>query len=281
MFFGHYMIPLLACRVNHREMDGRGMVDPVYIAAGLLVGTVVGATGVGGGSLMTPLLMFSGVQPAIAVGTDLMYASATKGFGAWLHGQRGRVPWRVVGLLAAGSVPASILTIAFLHGLKADTAAFSRVMTVTLGIALIATAAVMLFGRRPLPDSAERGDVGTGSASPLVTVAVGVVLGVVVTLSSVGAGAIGVAALAALYPRLGAGRIVGADIAHAVPLTLVAGLGHATLGTVNLPLAANLLIGSLPGVWLGCRIADRLPEKGLRACLAGMLCLVGGKLAFL
>jgi uncharacterized membrane protein YfcA len=258
------------------------MFEVGYVAAGLLVGTVVGATGVGGGSLMTPLLMFSGVQPAIAVGTDLIYASATKAFGTTLHGQRGRVPWRIVGLLALGSVPASLLTIVFLHSLKTDTAALSHVLSVTLGFALLLTAAAMIFGRRIRFHEPEPGANATdGRAPAVVTVALGLVLGTLVTLSSVGAGAVGAAALAALYPRLGIGRIVGADIAHAVPLTLVAGLGHASLGTVDLHLAANLLLGSLPGVWLGCRVADRLPENGLRAMLAGMLTLVGGKLAFL
>jgi hypothetical protein len=258
------------------------MFEAGYVAAGLLVGTVVGATGVGGGSLMTPLLMFSGVQPAIAVGTDLIYASATKAFGTTLHGQKGRVPWRIVGMLAVGSIPASIATIIFLHTIKTDTAAFSRILSVTLGFALILTAGSMVFGKRlrfHAPD--DLGGSTVGRAPPFATVVVGVVLGALVTLSSVGAGALGAAALAALYPRLGAGRIVGADIAHAVPLTLVAGLGHASLGTVDLNLAANLLVGSLPGVWLGCRIADRLPENGLRALLAGMLTIVGGKLAFL
>jgi len=258
------------------------MVEAGYVAAGLLVGTVVGATGVGGGSLMTPLLMFSGVPPAVAVGTDLIYASATKAFGTTLHGQRGRVPWRIVGLLALGSVPASLVTILFLHSLKTDTAALSRVLSVTLGFALLLTAAVMVFGKRIRFNTPEAGENGTeGRAPAFVTVALGLVLGALVTLSSVGAGAVGAAALAALYPRLGIGRVVGADIAHAVPLTLVAGLGHASLGTVDLQLAANLLLGSLPGVWLGCRVADHLPEKGLRALLAGMLTLVGGKLAFL
>jgi len=257
-------------------------VDFLVVASGFMVGAVVGVTGVGGGSLMTPLLvLLFGVSPVTAVGTDLLFAAITKTGGAWAHARRGGVDWTIVGRLAAGSVPAAALTLVGLHFFVADSKALAQVVSVVLGVALMLTAAALLF-REPLRRWAERrGRVlpPSGTAAKR-TVIFGAVLGVLVSVSSVGAGALGVTALFFLYPGLAAARIVGTDIGHAVPLTLVAGLGHAAAGVVDWPLLASLLVGSLPGIWLGSRLGSALPERVLRGALATMLVLIGGKLVF-
>jgi uncharacterized membrane protein YfcA len=255
-------------------------MDIATTAAGFLVGALVGATGVGGGSLMTPLLVLVlGVAPATAVGTDLIYASITKMGGAWAHSRRGTVDWRVCLRLASGSVPAAALTVTFLHIADIDANSFRALVTTSLGVALILTAGALIFKERLRALGAKRAaEHGAAEQSPLATVAIGAVLGVLVTISSVGAGALGVAALFFLYPALSAVRIVGTDIAHAVPLTLVAGLGHAALGTVDWSLLGSLLLGSLPGVYLGTVVSRRLPERLMRTVLATMLVLIGGKL---
>ncbi len=255
-------------------------MDWVYPISGFSVGLIVGLTGIGGGSLMTPLLVLVfGVAPATAVGTDLLYAALTKSGGAVAHARRTNVRWKVVALLAAGSVPASALTIAALHALGVDSRLFGSVVTSALGGALILTAITLLlksrlqqWARRHLPA------VAPTTPSMVSTIVTGAVLGCLVTVSSVGAGALGTAALLFLAPGLAAREVVGTDIAHAVPLTLVAGLGHAAIGTVNYALLASLLLGSLPGIWLGTQLSGRLPERHLRSALAAMLLLVGGKL---
>jgi uncharacterized membrane protein YfcA len=256
-------------------------MDFVSAGAGFLVGVLVGATGVGGGSLMTPLLVLGiGVSPAVAVGTDLLYASITKIGGAWAHGRRGTVDWRVCGLLAAGSIPAALATLVLLRGLAVDAHRYAALITGSLGVALILTAAALLFKeelrRVALRHKAAQIDQRDRSATR--TIATGAVLGVLVTVSSVGAGALGVAALFFLYPGLAAVRIVGTDIAHAVPLTAVAGLGHASMGSVDWSLLGSLLVGSLPGVFLGSTLSRKLPERLLRTVLAAMLVLIGGRL---
>jgi uncharacterized membrane protein YfcA len=268
-----------------------------FILGGALVGFIVGATGVGGGSLMTPLLTLGfGVSAPVAVGTDLLFAAITKAGGAAAHARRGSVSWPITGWLVAGSVPAAIVTLAMLRAIAPDAVAFSKLITPMLGAALLLTATALVFkaqiqalGRRfatsdqrvvafaateagYLPVTVER------LARPLPTVLVGVVIGTLVTLTSVGAGVLGVVALFFLYPLLPARQIVGADIAHAVPLTLVAGLGHAALGTVNWSLLGALLIGSLPAITLGAAVAHRLPERALRTALALMLVGIGVKL---
>lgn len=255
-------------------------MEAFYTVSGFLVGTVVGATGVGGGALMTPLLVLVfGIAPTTAVATDLLYAGITKSGGMWVHARRKGVDWRLVGLLAAGSVPTSLVTLAALHLFTFDHRQLSTVLTTSLGFALILTAGALLFkdrlvrwARRFWPD-----DSRSSGRSMVVT---GMALGALVTLSSVGAGALGVAALTMLAPGLAAARIVGTDIAHAVPLTLVAGLGHAATGAVDWMLLASLLVGSLPGIWLGSMISHRLPERLLRTLLAFMLILIGGRLAW-
>jgi len=259
-------------------------VDLLYILSGFAVGAIVGVTGVGGGSLMTPLLvLLFGVSPVTAVGTDLLFAAITKTGGAWAHARRGGVAWKVVGLLAAGSVPASVLTLVVLHYFVSDQNTLAGVVSAGLGVALLLTGGALLF-REPLRRWAARRagsrPAGGRDRTAARTVAVGAVLGVLVSVSSVGAGALGVTALFFLYPGLAAARIVGTDIAHAVPLTLVAGLGHAAAGAVDGSLLASLLVGSLPGIWLGSHVGQALPERFLRGALATMLVLIGGKLVF-
>lgn len=256
-------------------------MDWAYTLSGLVVGFIVGLTGVGAGALMTPLLVLVfGVSPAVAVGTDLLYASITKGAGAWVHTRRGNVDWSVVGWLAAGSVPAALLTLAGLKTLDVESRQFSDLVTTALGGALVLTALALVFKERLRFGRSRGGDAATRPERFRIpaTLATGAVLGALVTLTSVGAGALGMAALFALYPRLPAATLVGSDIAHAVPLTLVAGLGHAALGTVDFRLLANLLAGSLPGIYLGSHAAGRVPERVLRNVLAAVLLVIGGKL---
>ena len=255
-----------------------------YTVSGFVVGFIVGMTGVGGGSLMTPLLVLAfGVNPATAVGTDLLYASITKSAGVWVHWKRGNVDWKLVGLLAAGSLPAALLCIVLLRVMDVQSARVSGIITGSLGVALILTALSLLFKDR-LQQLASRKAIAAESWRQrhlgAVTVATGAVLGTLVTLSSVGAGALGVTALLFLFPLLPAARIVGSDIAHAVPLTAVAGLGHLSMGTVDLALLGSLLVGSLPGIYLGSHASSRVPERFLRPALAAMLVIVGGKLVW-
>lgn len=256
------------------------MIDSVYILSGFLVGCIVGVTGVGGGSLMTPLLvLFFGIAPTVAVATDLLYAAITKAGGIWAHQRRKNIEWKLVGHLAAGSIPMAVLTIVLLQTLSFDHARLSAIMSTALGFALILTALALVF-REKLRRLAKRQDpAAVTQHSRPYAVAIGAVLGVLVTLSSVGAGALGVTALTFIAPGLGAVRIVGTDIAHAVPLTLVAGLGHAVTGAVNWTLLGSLLIGSLPGIWIGSSIGHHLPERVLRGLLATMLAVIGAKLA--
>ena len=245
--------------------------------SGFIVGLIVGLTGVGGGSLMTPLLVLAfGVAPATAVGTDLLYAAITKAGGIYVHDRQGTIDYRVAGWLALGSVPMAVATTIALHMIAPAPEILAATIKGTLGVALILTAAALIFRAR----LAALSPTANWSAGRIAaaTVATGAVLGVLVTLSSVGAGAVGVAALIFLYPDKPAVQIVGTDIAHAVPLTLVAGLGHAALGTVDLVLLATLLVGSIPGVMLGSHLSRKLPEHLLRPALAAMLLLVGAKL---
>lgn len=256
-------------------------MDPAFAISGFAVGTIVGLTGVGGGSLMTPLLiLLFGVSPLTAIGTDLLYAAITKAGGAAIHARRGNVDWSIVARLAAGSVTGALLTLAVLSLAPMDRATLAPTLTACLGGALILTA-IALLGKERLQRraSAWNAALRTGWADAL-TLLVGLTLGVLVTLSSVGAGALGVAALAFLHPRLPAVRIVASDIAHAVPLTLVAGLGYAQLGSVDWVLLGSLLTGSLPGVWLGSTLSARVPDRILRSVLASLLCLIGIRFVF-
>ncbi len=256
-------------------------VNPLYSLGGAVIGVLVGLTGVGGGSLMTPLLVLAfGFHPVTAVGTDLLYAAATKTVGTAVHGWRGTISWPVVGRLALGSVPATALTLLLMTRAGVAGGGDSRVITVTLGLALIATALAILFRRvilRHLTVLLHR-----APASPItpLTILLGAVMGVVVSLSSVGAGALGMTALLVLYPDLPTKRLVGSDIAHAVPLTLIAGTGHWLMGTVDVALLVALLIGSVPGIVVGSLLATRVSDRVLRPILAGTLVVVGGRLLF-
>ncbi|RRV48788.1 sulfite exporter TauE/SafE family protein [Pseudomonas sp. p106] len=254
-----------------------------FTIAGLVVGFIVGMTGVGGGSLMTPILLWFGISPATAVGTDLLYAAITKASGVWVHSRNKNIDWRITGLLSLGSVPAAALTLWFLSSLHTDTSALNGIIKQGLAVVLILTALAILFKSR-LQAFANRhaGDHYQLSDRSLniLTVLTGVVLGVMVTLTSIGAGALGTVALFLLYPFLVTRRLVGTEIAHAVPLTLVAGLGHAGMGNMDWSLLGYLLLGSLPGIYLGSHLTGRISDRVLRPCLAGMLLLIGYKLAF-
>jgi uncharacterized membrane protein YfcA len=257
------------------------LVDPLYALSGFAVGALVGFTGVGGGSLMTPLLVLAfGIHPATAVGTDLLYAAATKSVGTVVHGFSGTVDWGIVARLAAGSVPATGLTLLALSHIGKATDAGHGVITTVLGVALMLTAIAILFRRMIIAFFASRVGQLDPRRTTLFTILLGAILGVLVSLSSVGAGAIGVTVLLILYPSLPAGKLVGSDIAHAVPLTLLAGLGHWMMGSVNWTLLVSLLSGSIPGIIIGSLLSSRAPDRVLRPVLASTLALVGGKLVF-
>lgn len=250
----------------------------LYVLAGAGVGFAVGVTGVGGGSLMTPLLLMFGFPPHVAVGTDLLYAAITKAGGAWAHHRQGHVDWTIARRLAIGSLPAALLTIAVLHTFFTDPTAYAGLIKGMLGVMLILTAAVLLFKKRLLGLISPESFI-VRHAVPL-TVLSGIVLGVCVTLSSVGAGAFGAAVLIMLFPLLTTARIVGTDIAHAVPLTLVAGLGHLWLGNVDFMLLGALLVGSLPAISLGARLTRHMPGGLLQGLLTTLLLVLGIRYAF-
>jgi uncharacterized membrane protein YfcA len=255
------------------------MIEPLYSVAGVLVGLLVGMTGVGGGSLMTPILVLVfAFHPATAVGTDLLYASATKLAGTGVHGWRGTVDWRVVRRLATGSVPATLLTLAALSIARMRAEDTGRVIADILGVALILTGIATLYRERIVKRLS--GSFGQLEDRRIMwlTIGLGVVLGSLVTLTSVGAGALGMTALLVLYPRAPVARLIGSDIAHAVPLTLIAGLGHFAMGSVDIGLLLSLLIGSIPGIIAGSLIASHMPDRVLTPILAVTLALVGAKL---
>ena len=230
---------------------------------------------------MTPLLvLLFGIHPATAVGTDLLYAGLTKIGGSAVHSFNHAVDWRIVGRLAAGSVPAAGLTVLLLNYFGGDSKSVSAIITSVLGFALILTAVVLVFRSWVLRKLAAALDRRDERQIAFLTMALGAALGALVSLSSVGAGAIGVTALLTLYPKLPTVRIVGSDIAHAVPLTLLAGAGHWRLGSVDWALLVSLLIGSLPGIAVGSALAAKVPDRILRPVLAGALALIGGRLVF-
>jgi uncharacterized protein len=259
-------------------------MDGLYAVSGFVVGLVVGITGVGGGSLMTPLLVVGfGIAPVTAVGTDLLYAALTKLGGSWAHSRKGTVDWKTVRLLATGSVPAALLSLWLLHALQLDEKGLKALISGVLSVALMLTALALLV--KPHLHRLLTGAYGgvfevPARLLPGATVLAGAALGGLVAISSVGAGALGVVLLQFLFPRTPSARIVGTDIAHAVPLTLIAGLGHAAIGSVDFGLLGCLLLGSLPGIWLGSHIGVKIPERILRPTLAAMLLLVGGRVVF-
>ena len=254
-----------------------------FIIAGLLVGFIVGMTGVGGGSLMTPILLWFGINPATAVGTDLLYAAITKSGGIFVHQKNKNIDWSITGWMTLGSVPAAALTLWLLSTLHTDTQAMNAIIRQALGFVLLLTALAILFKQQLLAFAHQHaGDHYhlSGRSLNALTVVTGVMLGIMVTLTSIGAGALGTVALFLLYPFLPTKRLVGPEIAHAVPLTLVAGLGHASMGNMDWALLGYLLVGSLPGIYLGSHLSGRVPEQILRPCLATMLVFIGYKLAF-
>ncbi len=254
-----------------------------YVAVGLFVGVMVGFTGVGGGSLMTPILVLGfGQSPTLAVGTDLLFAAATKLAATTSFGYDRRVDWRIVARMAAGSLPAATAVIAWFWITPHAQPVVDHVILRGLGVMLVISAVGLLlqdrlqrFGSRLTVTSLKH----AGRYKTALTVLTGVFLGVAVTLTSVGAGALGVVALLYLYPqRLTPVRLVATDIAHALPLTLVAGIGHASLGHVSLPVLGCLLLGSIPAVLITARTAIRLPPVITRTLIAMMLFVVGTRI---
>jgi len=246
-----------------------------YIFSGFAVGLLVGLTGVGGGSLMTPLLVLVFKFPsAIAIGTDLLYASITKSAGVISHSRLGNIEWRVVRNLMLGSIPASFLMTYYLKGIDLYAYENVKIINFSLGLALILTSIAVIFQPLISKKTAVQ-KTRTLKNTTILTILLGLSLGILVTLTSVGAGAMGVTALLLLYPKMSIKKIVGTDIAHAVPLTLFAGLGHWNLGTVNTYLLLSLLVGSIPGIWLGSNLSSKIDEKWLRYILAIVLLIVG------
>jgi len=258
---------------------------PLYIAAGFAVGTMIGLTGVGGGSLMTPILMLAfGQSPAVAVGTDLLFASTTKLVATASFGFSRRVDWAVVGRLLIGSVPGSLAVVGALWHARHASGAADLIIARALAIILALTAAALLLQvplRRLGLDLTARFIARSERHTVALTVAAGLALGAAVTLTSVGAGALGVVVLLALYPlRLTSDRLVATDIAHALPITLIAGAGHALLGHVDFEVLAMLLLGSIPGVLLASRLAIRLPQALTRTVIAVTLGAVSERMLF-
>ncbi|HLI20524.1 MAG TPA: sulfite exporter TauE/SafE family protein [Stellaceae bacterium] len=256
-------------------------IDWLYALSGLAVGLLVGMTGVGGGSLMTPILiLLFGIHPATAVGTDLLYAAATKTCGTIVHGFTGSIDWRVVGRLATGSVPLTIVTLFVLSRVDLTSGPAEHFITCVLSVALLATSVALVFRSRLLAWYSRRVGELSNRRTAVLTIVTGAALGVLVSISSVGAGAIGVTFLLLLYPRLPTARIVGSDIAHAVPLTLAAGAGHWIMGSIDAHILGSLLVGSIPGIVIGSYVAVRVPDAALRFTLAAVLAIVGGRLVF-
>lgn len=254
------------------DLSGVAALLPLA-GAGFGVGFLVGLTGVGGGALMTPLLISTfGVAPAVAVGTDLLYAAVTKTVGGWRHHVAENVDWPIVIRLAVGSIPASIILLAVIAYWPLDMSSMAGSIRYGLAFALpVSALAIVLY---PIMMKKHANGMEEVAQPPRVaaTVLFGAGLGFLVTLTSVGAGAIGVVVLALLFPALPAKRIVGTDIAHAVPLTLVAGAGHLGLGHVDFGILAALLCGSIPGILIGARLAGVAPDWLLRPMLAVTLC---------
>jgi uncharacterized protein len=254
----------------------------INLVAGFGVGMLVGLTGVGGGSLMAPIMvLLFGVSPGTAVGTDLWFAAATKVFGGWVHGKKGTIDWQILRRMFAGSLPAALLTLAWLWqsgGSQYKNQAMMQLLGMTLvltSIAALSRTGVRAIGERvrstqPVPFKA---------AQPALTVLAGAILGFLVTLTSIGAGALGAVMLLYLYPRrLTPSSLVGTDIVHAIPLTVLAGTGHLLMGNVDFSLLWNLLLGSIPGIVLGSLVAVYAPERIIRTAIACVLAAVGLKM---
>ena len=259
-------------------------MDLTLSLIGFIVGFIVGLTGVGGGSLMTPILVLGfNIQPAVAVGTDLLYAAITKAGGIFAHQKNGNIQWNILKLLFMGSIPSTIITILIIKQLDNSGVNYENLIMSTLSIALILTG-LFLLSKDQLKKISK--DENSAYIKALhrkyrkpITIFAGILIGVLVTISSVGAGVIGAAFLFFLYPRHKAIKIVATDIAHAVPVTAIAGLGYAHIGVVDYQLLLNLLIGSLPGIYFGSKFGSLLPDKFMRPILATMLVGIGIRLA--
>lgn len=259
-------------------------MDLMLVVAGATTGFLVGLTGVGGGALMTPLLLLLfGVAPLTAVGTDLWFAAITKMFATRVHHNHGLIDWSVVRRLWLGSLSASVLTLVWMKLHPVDETAVSFLKTAIAAAVLLTAVGILFqkqlhaFGRKLRTTDAEN----FKHWQPGLTVLAGAVLGVLVTLTSVGAGALGAVFLAYLYPlRLTPPRLIATDIVHAIPLALFAGTGHLLMGNVNFGLLGNLLLGSVPAVIAGAMLSSRLPHGVLRTALAAVLLAVGAKLAW-
>ena len=255
------------------------MAEIAAVASGFLTGIIVGVTGVGGGSLMTPILIFLlGIAPQTAVGTDLLFATLTKLVAVKVHGSRGTIDWQVVRRLAWGSIPAACVMLLVMRQISLRTSDADFIMP-ALGVALVLTGFALLFKRQlheigrklrsTTPDAFKR-------LQPGFTVLAGVIVGAMVTMTSVGAGALGTVMLVYLYPlRLTPAKVVGTDLAHAIPVALIAGLGHVALGNINFALLIWLLIGSLPGVWIGSLMSAKVPDSIVRNAISVTLLMVG------
>lgn len=253
-----------------------------YIVSGFAVGLLVGMTGVGGGSLMTPLLtLLFGVPPSVAVGTDLAFASITKTAGTFTHRLRGTVHWDIVKLLCIGALPAAVVATLALKHFGTLNAEIGQLIRYSIAGSVLLTVVALLFKGKMLAwINAKPERQLQGRALSSATIIAGAVLGTLVTISSIGAGAIGATLLVMLYPRLSSAEVAGTDIAYAVPLTAIAALGHWWLGSINWELLAMLLIGSVPGITLGSWVARAVPERFLRGLLAMTLTGVAAKLIY-
>ncbi|KDN54237.1 sulfite exporter TauE/SafE family protein [Flavobacterium seoulense] len=253
------------------------------VIAGLVVGFVVGLTGVGGGSLMTPILLWFGIPPTTAVGTDLLYAAFTKMAGVFVHNKKSNINWKITGWLSLGSLPAAAVTLWILDNIKTDITTINAVIKTSLGWALLFTSIAILFKNKIAKFSKKHaGDKfhSESTTQNMLTIGIGILLGATVTLTSIGAGALGTVTLFFLYPLLPTPRLVGTEIAHAVPLTLVAGIGHASMGNLDYSLLGQLLMGSLPGIFVGSMLSGKIPDLYLRNAIAIMLFFAGYKLIF-
>jgi len=270
---------MLAARDSMLSIQTLNLVNSL---AGLGVGVIVGLTGVGGGSLMAPIMvLIFGVAPATAVGTDLWFAAITKIFGGWIHGKKGTIDWQILRRMFGGSLPAAALTLLWLYESGMGQSK-SGLMVKALGCTLILSSFAALFrtrfhaigekirGTRPVQFKAMQ---------PALTVVAGLILGFLVTVTSIGAGALGAVMLLYLYPRrLTPSSLVGTDIVHAIPLTILAGTGHLLMGNVDYNLLGNLLIGSIPGIVFGSLAAVYAPAAIIRTAIAVVLALVGLKM---
>ena len=249
-------------------------MDIYYIFAGATVGFIIGITGVGGGSLMTPLLVLGfHVQPAIAVGTDLLYAAITKAGGVYSHQKNKSIDWDIAKNLCLGSIPASIFSVLAIQIFNISDEVFEDLIAIILGIMLVCTSLVIIFKKYIIKFKSDK------QPETRNIIILGACLGILVTISSVGAGAIGSAILLILFPKMSSKQVVGTDIAHAVPLTAIAGLGHFHLGHIDFSLLTSLIIGSLPAVYIGTAVGKNIPDQILKYIIATILMLMGLRFA--